>query len=67
MGRKPKKTKMQRKGTKKRSSSKKKGKKPLSDWNKLVKETLQSMRKDDPNVSLKEALKEASKRRKKQN
>ena len=29
-----------------------------------IKETLQSMRKKDPNVPLKEALKEASKRRK---
>ena len=62
----PKKPKKSRKGTKKRHSSKKKGKKPLSDWNKLVKETLQSMKKEDPNVSLKDALKEASKRRKKQ-
>ena len=62
---KPKKTKKQRKGTKKRSSSKKRGKKQLSDWNLLVKETLSSMRKKDPNVPLKAALKEASKRRKK--
>ena len=62
-GSRPKKTKMQRKGTKKKRT-KKKGKKPLSDWNLLVKETLQSMRKKDPNVPLKDALKEASKRRK---
>ena len=59
----PKKTKMQRKGTKKKAT-RKKGKKPLSDWNLLVKETLQSMRKKDPNVPLKAALKEASKRKK---
>tara|TARA_B100001121_G_C18570764_1_gene564856 strand:+ start:459 stop:734 length:276 start_codon:yes stop_codon:yes gene_type:complete len=59
----PQKTKMQRKGTKKKGT-KKKGKKPLSDWNVLVKETLQSMRKKDPNVPLKAALKEASKRKK---
>lgn len=65
-GSRPKKTKMQRKSTKKSSKSKtrSKSKKPLSEWNLLVKETLASMRKKDPNVPLKAALKEASKRRK---